>query len=136
MVMNLIGYLAPDGKFTQCLSGNHRYCAESICNRIGVDKSAYEKFGAETYLLENGYICFRASNIYMHPQKHSKHFEECNYITPEQYNFLIEAQNDDDITLSKYDDIQEIIDYQVILHKEYNKGGTRNAKKELRGNSA
>lgn len=92
----VIGYLSPIGKFYSCLSYGHTDLALSICQKLY--KSEITRFNiidAEKYLLDLGYICFRARDvIYVHlcSKNYCNHLNTnnklVNIISESQHNYI------------------------------------------------
>ena len=86
----IIGYLAPDGKFTACFTYNHTDCAMKICNDLGVYFQSFTQ--AEDYLLDSGYICFRARDVLYHTFASDEYKKYCNISQEFVVNLLTDAQ--------------------------------------------
>ena len=56
---NLIGFLAPDGTFTECSTFEHMLTAEHIANTKH-NQNFYSGLAAEEYLFDIGYVGFYA----------------------------------------------------------------------------
>jgi len=84
----IIGFLAPDGKFTGCQSWEHMYKAPIICEKV-FQKKMDSGYQAEQYLLKQGYVIFRARDAYMnHYKNHGKDDFRCQYLTDKQLEFI------------------------------------------------
>lgn len=64
----MIGFLSPEGKFYECSSWEHGYKAKELCDSLNIEYQ--NSVDAETNLLDIGYICFRARDIYCNHAKH------------------------------------------------------------------
>lgn len=115
----LIGFLAPDGTFTECDSYEHLELAKEIAEKK-FQKPYLSGIKAEDLLFENGYIGFYSRNV-------SKRFivnGKIILITDKQKDFIIEnmciANNDDQLKemesmLKQNDDFAED---SVLTHYE------------------
>lgn len=105
--MRLIGFLAPDGTYTQCPSYAHMETARMVCKE-SYDKIFHSGIDAENFLLEQGYVGFYARGA-------SKHFFEKDtgklmLLTDEQRDFIINNL----INVNNFDqklDVEQILEY-------------------------
>lgn len=117
--MDVIGFLAPDGKIYNCTSWNHADLAERLCKKFGIGD--YSGTPAIDELLHRGYVCLRARDAYM--DYYQKDRTTCNFLTPEQVSYLKSILSDVSC-VEKYDDIIGMLDYQKVLHEYFNPDGT------------
>lgn len=114
----IIGYLAPDGKFTSCTSYEHSSCATWICRKLGFGDTGYE---AEQRLLNLGYICFRSRDAFMNYFRNDVEERIPVIITDEQEQFIkenIEHMNN----LEQLEDVNNMLEYsQYLKDKERNR---------------
>lgn len=97
----MIGYLSPEAKFYPCESYEHTSYAEELCESIYL-KEVSRGLLAEDYLLEKGWIVFRARDVYNKPN---------GSITKEQLEFI--NDNMDQIVVN--DDIKETLSDMLLM---------------------
>ncbi len=82
--MNLCGFLAPDGTFTECLVWAHTSMTEIIC-KMTYKKKCVTGIEAEDFLYEQGYVGFYSRSV-SHRWLINHHF--C-MLTDEQFAFIL-----------------------------------------------
>lgn len=123
--MELCGFLAPDGTFTECECWSHVPTAEGIANGT-YNKKFYSGVQAEDFLFDKGYVGFYARNASHRFVIGRGEERKILLLTDEQKDFiinnLVNANNDEQRT-----EMQKILEYDdayredSILHHYENK---------------
>lgn len=96
--MELCGFLAPDGTFTECECWSHTATAESIVNGK-YNQNFYSGIQAEDFLYEKGYVGFYARSASHRFVVSEGEERRIILLTDEQKDFiinnLVNANNDD-----------------------------------------
>ena len=84
--MGLCGFLAPNGKYTECPSWSHLSTAIDICNEV-YNKDFYSGIEAEDFLFNQGFVEFNARSA-------SKRYivdKKILLLSDEQKDFLVKC---------------------------------------------
>lgn len=138
--MAIIGFLAPDGKFQSCSSFEHLDMAAHICKTItksvyGKDVDLVQCFEFERYLLDIGYVMFRARDI-GYAQWCSKEYCDSlnlpddsyvNSLTSKQIAFINKCN--DNLTWNNSDQIESM--YKILEYDKDIKQGIKDNELKL-----